>query len=73
MTPFFCAGETVGVSEIDPESPAGPEVGSIYGVANDDVPPVQAPLLGAFRLLSGLSDDALGILDDLVRADRTLD
>src|SRR4051812_2969590 len=66
-------GETVGVGEIDSEAPPGPEMWSMDGIVYDDVPPVQTPLFCAFRLLAGLSDDALGILDNLVRADRALD
>ena len=67
------AAEAIGISKIYAESSAGPEVGSINGVVDDYVPPVQTPLLGAFRLLAGLSDDACDILDDLMRTDRALD
>ena len=67
-----CAGEAVSIGEIYSESPAGPEVGPIERVVDDDVPPVQPPLFGSFSLLPGLPDNALGILDDLVRADRAL-
>jgi len=65
--------ETVGVGEIYSESSAGPEVRSMDGIIDDDVPPVQTPLLGSFRLLAGLTNDAFGILDDLVGADRAID
>src|SRR4051812_36691353 len=66
-------GETVGLRKIDPEASAGPEIGSVDGVVDDDVPPIETPQYGALRLLlAGLSDDALGILDDLVRTDRAV-
>src|SRR5262245_59985421 len=63
------AGEAVGVGEIYSESSAGPVVGPMYGVVDDDLPPIEAPLLGPVCLLPGLPKDACYVLDDLVGAD----
>ena len=63
------AAEAVGITEIDPKSPTGPEVGPMDGIVDDDVPPVQAPLFGSFILLPGLPYNALGVLDYLVCTD----
>src|SRR4029077_4981265 len=66
------ARETVGVGEIYSESSAGPEVGPINSIVDDDLPPVETPLLRPFSLLFGLPNDAFGVLDDLVGADGAL-
>jgi hypothetical protein len=42
-------------------------------IVDNHVPPVETPLLGSLRLLPGLPNDTLEVLDDLVRADRKLD
>src|SRR5260370_37009950 len=41
-------------------------------IVDNNVPPIQAPCLCAFRLLSRPAEDARDIVDDLPRAERAL-
>ena len=66
------AGKSIGIGEIYAKSPTCPEVGPMERVVDYHVPPVETPLLRSLSLLSGLAEDALHVLDNLVRADRTL-
>src|SRR5262245_44920254 len=66
------AREPVLFREIQAESTPGPEVGTEYGVIDNDLPPIQPPLFGAFRLVLGLLDDAPDVLDDLLRPGQPL-
>ena len=68
-----CAGEAILISDIQAKSPAGPEAWPMKRIVDNHVPPVETPLLGSLRLLPGLPNDTLEVLDNLARADRTLD
>jgi hypothetical protein len=61
------------IGQIQAKSPAGPEAWPMEGIVDYHVPPVETPFLGSLGLMPGLPKDTFGVLDDLVRADRTVD